>query len=332
MTRPAPGRSFGGMRVHLQYGREGLEVEIPGTNVTVLRPAFVDGLPDEAEAFSEAVRRPIGARPSASRGRDDRVAVVIPDITRPLPSTGCCPGCLPSAARPGRDVHDRQRHRLAPDQHRPGAAVDGRARGAARYRVVNIMRTTPPRCARAATSEGGTVLMNREYVQADRRIVLGFIEPHFMAGFSGGYKAIFPAMADIESIMHYHRAGDRPPACTWGMLDGNPTQAQIRAIGSLLPVDFCINVTLNRRREITRFFCGDLWAHGEGCAFARAAMVPCAGRSHRGDHQQRRPAGPEPLPVGQGHVGGRADRRARRLYRDRRALQRHLPITATSAG
>ena len=48
--------------------------------------------------------------------------------------------------------------------------------------------------------------MNRDYVEADRRIVLGFIEPHFMAGFSGGYKGIFPGVADIESIMRYHDA------------------------------------------------------------------------------------------------------------------------------
>jgi nickel-dependent lactate racemase len=99
-----------------------------------------------------------------------------------------------------------------------------------------------------------------------------------MAGFSGGYKGIFPALADIDSIMHYHRAvviGD--PRSTWGLLEGNPTQEQIRANGSLLPVDFCLNVTLNRRREITRYFCGDpIAAHEEGCRFARAtAMVAC---------------------------------------------------------
>jgi hypothetical protein len=41
--------------------------------------------------------------------------------------------------------------------------------------------------------------MNRDYIDADRRIVLGFIEPHFMAGFSGGYKGIFPAIADIAA-------------------------------------------------------------------------------------------------------------------------------------
>ncbi len=110
---------------------------------------------------------------------------------------------------------------------------------------------------RAGRSDGRDVPMNRLYVEADRRIVLGFIEPHFMAGFSGGYKGVFPALAGIDAIMHYHRAaviGD--PRSSWGILDGNPTQDQIRFNGALAPVDFLINVTLNRRREITGYFCG----------------------------------------------------------------------------
>jgi nickel-dependent lactate racemase len=100
-----------------------------------------------------------------------------------------------------------------------------------------------------------------------------------MAGFSGGYKGVFPAVADLDSIKHYHRAqviGD--PCSTWGVLQGNPTQAQVRANGAMLPVDFLINVTQNRRREITGFFCGDvIAAHDAGCAFAKqTAMVACA--------------------------------------------------------
>ena len=67
------------------------------------------------------------------------------------------------------------------------------------------------------------------------------------------------------------------PKSTWGVLEGNPTQAQIRANGALLPLDFCINVTLNRDRAITGFYCGDAIAGPQaGCAIARAtAMVAC---------------------------------------------------------
>jgi nickel-dependent lactate racemase len=148
-----------------------------------------------------------------------------------------------------------------------------------RYRVVNHSAHDPAGLVPAGKGrDGGTVSLNREYVEADRRIVLGFIEPHFMAGFSGGYKGVFPAVADIASIMRYHDAqtiGD--PRSTWGLLDGNPTQAIIRHNGALVPVDFCVNVTLNRRREITRFFCGHpLLAHQEGCRFSKqTAMVAC---------------------------------------------------------
>jgi nickel-dependent lactate racemase len=120
--------------------------------------------------------------------------------------------------------------------------------------------------------------MNREYVEADRRVVLGFIEPHFMAGFSGGYKGIFPAVADVGSIMHYHRAAViGHERSTWGVLEDNPTQDQIRENGSLLPLDFCINVTLNRHREITGFYCGDpIVAHERGCEASKASvMVAC---------------------------------------------------------
>jgi nickel-dependent lactate racemase len=149
-----------------------------------------------------------------------------------------------------------------------------------RYRVVNHDAHDPATLRPAGTgSDGHPVYLSREYVEADRRIVLGFVEPHFMAGFSGGYKGIFPAVADIASIMRYHDARTiGHPKSTWGVLEGNPTQAIVRANGSLLPVDFCVNVTLNRERRITRFFCGDvLPAHEAGCAFSKqTAMVPFA--------------------------------------------------------
>ena len=185
------------------------------------------------------------------------------------------------------------------------------------YRIVNHAAGDPSTLALAGqTADGRSVFMNRAYVEADKRIVLGFIEPHFMAGFSGGYKGIFPALADIDSIMHYHRAAViADPRSTWGVLEGNPTQAQIRANGALLPLHFCVNVTLNRQREITGFYCGDaLEAHRRGAGGGEGdgdggLRPPLPGRRH---HQRWLSARPEPLPDGEGHVGRRADRPGRR--------------------
>ena len=269
------------MRTELQYGKGELTVEIPSSDVTVLRTKHEDGLPNEAAAFREAVRHPIGSAPlNELVGAKDRVAVVIPDITRPLPSDRLLPWLFEELLHvPTRNVtiiNGTGSHR--PNTEEELVAMVGRE-VASNYRIVNHDAHDPNTLAFAGRSpEGRDVYMNREYVEADRRIVLGFIEPHFMAGFSGGYKGVFPAVADIDSIMHYHRASVIGHArSTWGVLEENPTQDQIRANGSLLPLDFLVNVTINRNKEITGYYCGEvLAAHERGCEANKASvMVAC---------------------------------------------------------
>jgi len=267
--------------IRLQYGAEGIDLATDAPNVTVVEPRFVKGLPDEAAAFRDAVRTPIGTKPLKDLvSAKDRVAVVIPDITRPLPSERLLPWLFTELSHvPAKNVtiiNGTGSHRgNTPAELEKMVGKDV----AAGYRIVNHTAQDSSTLALAGkTADGRTVLMNKEYVEADKRIVMGFIEPHFMAGFSGGYKGVFPAIADIEAITHYHRAAViADPKSTWGVLDGNPTQAQIRANGALLPLHFCINLTLNNRREITAFYCGDpIQAHVKGCAFAKeTAMVAC---------------------------------------------------------
>jgi nickel-dependent lactate racemase len=241
----------------------------------------VPGITDEATAFREAVRRPFGRPPLRELVHaHDRVAVVIPDHTRPLPRERLLPWLFAELDHvPAGNfviINGTGSHRAnTPAELRQmvGAEVFER------YRIVNHDSRDPAMLADVGvTVDGRPVSMNRDYVEADRRIVLGFIEPHFMAGFSGGYKGVFPAVADLDAIKHYHRAQViADPRSTWGVLAGNPTQTQVRANGALLPVDFLINVTQNRQRAITGFFCGEvIAAHDAGCAFAKqTAMVGC---------------------------------------------------------
>ena len=269
------------MKVTLQYGTTGLDVDLPGDRVDVIAPRHVAGVADERAQFMLALDRPIGAAPLASLiGRRDRLAVVIPDLTRPFPSARVLPwlfAALPHVP-PANVVIliGNGSHRAATDAEIASLVGPEIAQA---FRIINHNAHDPAAVVSAGrTPDGRDVPMNRLYVEADRRIVLGFIEPHFMAGFSGGYKGIFPALAGIDAIMHYHRAaviGD--PQSSWGILEGNPTQDQIRYNGALAPADFLINVTLNRRREITGYFCGAVReAHERGCAFAKdTAMIAC---------------------------------------------------------
>jgi nickel-dependent lactate racemase len=269
------------MRIRLQYGTGGLDLTVGAPDMTVIEPRFVPGLADEAAAFQEAVRHPIDSAPLREQvAGTDSVAVVIPDITRPLPTERLLPWLFAELGHvPPRNfviINGTGSHRV--NSLAELAAMCG-ADVAREYRIVNHDAFDPRSLQLAGTGDDGQpVFYNREYCQADKRVVLGFIEPHFMAGFSGGYKGVFPAVADIAAVMRYHDAvtiGD--PRSAWGVLDGNPTQAKIRRNGSLLPVDFCINVTLNRHREITRFFSGHpLSAHLAGCAYSKdTVMIPC---------------------------------------------------------
>jgi nickel-dependent lactate racemase len=269
------------MRLRLQYGTAGVDVTVPDGRATVLAPRFVPGLPDEEAAFYESVRRPRGAAPLHSVVQaHERVAIVIADVTRPLPSERLLPWILRELRHVPADrisiVIGTGSHRATTPMEMGAMVGDLLASGC---RIVDHSAFEESGLARAGTGiDGQPVLMNRDYVEADRRIIVGFVEPHFMAGFSGGYKAVFPGIADIAAIMRYHDArtiGD--PGTTWGRLAGNPTQARIRHDGALLPVDFCVNVTLNRAKEITGFFCGEvLQAHEAACDFSReTAMVPC---------------------------------------------------------
>lgn len=269
------------MQLTLPYGETRLTLDIPHARVDVITPRFVPGLVDEAGAFREAVRSPQGCTALAQQvSATDRVAIVIPDITRALPSERLLTWLFAELAHvPAANFVII----IGTGTHRPNTPQEiVRMVGsdiAARYRVVNHNAFEPATLAQVGTREGGLpIYMNKDYVEADRKIIMGFIEPHFMAGFSGGFKAIFPGIADFDSIMYYHRAaviGD--PRSTWGNLDRNPTQEQIRRNGAQAGVDFCINVTLNSEGQITGFFCGDtVTAHDAGCAFAKdTAMARC---------------------------------------------------------
>src|SRR5881628_1493038 len=157
------------VRVRLDYGRDGLEADIPSENVTVLAPAFLPGLAGEAAAFRDAVRAPIGTRPLGELIRaSERVAVVIPDITRPLPTERLLPWLFAELDHvPPRNftiINGTGSHRANSVEEL--ASMIGRE-VVARYRVVNHSAHDPKALAPAGKSEDGrTVCLNREYVEA----------------------------------------------------------------------------------------------------------------------------------------------------------------------
>jgi nickel-dependent lactate racemase len=118
-------------------------------------------------------------------------------------------------------------------------------------------------------------LLQREYVQADLRIITGFVEPHFFAGFSGGPKAVCPGLAATSTILEAHhprRIADS--RATFVTREGNPVHDFVRAATALAPPHLSLDVAINRARQVTAVFAGPLpAAHDAACAHVRSAAV-----------------------------------------------------------
>ena len=144
------------------------------------------------------------------------------------------------------------------------------------YRVVNHEPENPDALIQLGTTRDGTpALLNRLFVEADVRIVTGFIEPHFFAGFSGGPKGIMPGVAGLQTVMSNHGTQNLDdPNSTFGVTQGNPIWEEMRDIALRPGPSFLLNVTLNEQRQITGVFAGDLLAaHHAGCEFVRQSAM-----------------------------------------------------------
>ena len=267
--------------VQIAYGKGRIPLELDPALAQwhVITPKNEDALTDAHATFVQACRTPIGSAPLREIIRPkDRVVVVTADGTRPVPNLMLIPWLLEELPGPRENVTIL----LGTGSHRANTpdeieAMFG-AEVARRVRVVNHDAFDPAQNTRVGTTASGAdVLLNNAYVEADKRIAVGFIEPHFFAGFSGGPKAIAPGVTSIDTLFHLHSyALLADPNSTWGKLDGNPLHETVAEMVKLCPPDFLVNVTLNLDKHITAFFVGDyIEAHRAGCARVRDhAMAP----------------------------------------------------------
>ncbi len=269
------------MQIRLTYGKEELEICLPDElRARVLVPEFIEGLPSQAGALRAALRQPIGCPPLRSLiGPEDTIGIVFSDLTRPAPNRLLVSAILDELGPLSRD---RVTLFNATGTHRPNTVSELKdmlgEEIAARYKIIqNDATDRDSHVPVGATAGGNEILLHREYLDCTVKILTGFIEPHFFAGFSGGGKACMPGLASLDTICRNHSVKNLDsPLATWGVTEGNPVWEDVRQAVSLAPPAFLVNVALNRNKQITGVFAGDYQkAHDAGCAFVRErAMVP----------------------------------------------------------
>ena len=280
--------------VRIQADIPAVAFDIPaGTDIlTVPHPA--PPLVDPARAIAQALIAPRGTPPlaqvvaAASPGKapaHKTAVIVVSDITRPdVPYTGPASILHPV-------LRTLEAQGLLPEHitilvatgtHRASTPAEKITMFGAdvvqRYPIVDHSATDTTTLRFVARTASGTdVYINTGYLDADVKILTGEIKPHFMAGFSGGRKAICPGLANLATLQKFHSPQFlEHPCATNVILEGNPCHQEATEVAERVGADFLINVTMNEAKQLTGVYTGH-WrlAFAQATAsLAEAVSVP----------------------------------------------------------
>jgi lactate racemase len=273
------------MQVELNYGRGTLPVELPDDlPVTVVRKPTMPLISEPVAAVRKALREPIGTPPLGRLARNARsAAIAICDITRPVPNHLFLRPLIENLLEAGIPA-GAIRVLVATGLHRPNldAELDeliGDPWVMRTVRVENHYATKDEdHVLLGTTATRGTVVrLDKRFVEADLKIATGLVEPHFMAGYSGGRKVIAPGLAHAETITTFHSARFMAdPHAVNCQIEGNPLHEEQLEIVRMLGGALALNTVVDEARRLSFVNFGEIVAsHAEAVAFVRHfAEVP----------------------------------------------------------
>jgi len=265
------------MNTTFAFGKGGVEVTIPETyDCAILESRVVQPLADVNGALQHALDHPLASSSIDDLARGKKtVAIVVCDITRPAPNSITLPPLLDRLHRSGIS-RDGITILIATGLHRAAtqAEVDQIVGPdiARSYRIIsNDARAAGQHSYLGTTNRGTPIHIHKHFIDAGLRITLGFIEPHLMAGYSGGRKLAVPGVAAEPTIKAIHSPMFmREPLATEGSIEGNPLHNELLEIANIARHDFILDVTLTRDRQISGVFAGNpVAAHAAGVRFVQ---------------------------------------------------------------
>ena len=270
--------------VAIAYGRGHLPLRLPaGAAVTTIRKRALRKLIDAKEAIVQAFETaPVASPPLSRLAAGKRSAcILICDITRPVPNRLFLRPMIETMVAAGIPL-DRITVLVATGLHRPNlgeelAELVGDPWVLAEVRVENHdARNEDDHVDFGRTPTRGTpVKIDRRFVEADLRIATGLVEPHFMAGWSGGRKVIAPGVAGHETIRTFHSARFmEDPLAVQCNLVGNPLHEEQLEIVRMLGECYALNTVIDEDRDLV------FVSFGEIIASHQAAVDFVSGATH----------------------------------------------------
>jgi len=253
--------------ISISYGKGHLPVRIPAdVEATIVRKKPLPKLPDSAAAIRQALDQPIGARPFREIARGKKSAcILICDITRPVPNHLFLRPMIEDLMAAGMAA-DKITVLVATGLHRPNEGAElaeliGDPWVLKTVRVANHdARNDADHVDLGRTpTRGMPVKIDRRFVEAEVRIATGLVEPHFMAGYSGGRKVIAPGVAHADTIRTFHNAQYvEDPLATGGNLEGNPLHEEQLQIVKLIGECYGLNTVIDEDRDLVFVSFGEI--------------------------------------------------------------------------
>ena len=200
------------MKIELLYGKDSLPVQLsPDWDVSIIRKKAMPILADAKGAIAAALASPVNVAPLAEEAKGARSAcILICDITRPVPNGLFLPILVQQLLDAG-IAADKITILVATGLHRPNEGDEMRELVGDDWvmntvKVANhFARNDEDHVDLGVTPRGTAVKIDRRFVEADIRIATGLVEPHFMAGWSGGRKVIAPGGAPARGELRARR-------------------------------------------------------------------------------------------------------------------------------
>ena len=247
------------MQVRMNYGRDGLALDLPDAwEVDLIEKKEMPVEPDPDQCIRGALEDPIGSRPLAEEAEGKRSAcILICDITRPVPNGRILPPIVRTLLASGMAPSDIQ-VLIATGLHRPNLGeemheVVGSEWVMETVKVANhYARNDEDHVHLGRTARGTEVLLDRRFAEADLKLAVGLVEPHLMAGYSGGRKVITPGICHQRTIRRLHAADIMEhPKATNCILDGNPLHEEQLEIAALLGPVLGVNAVIDPERRLS---------------------------------------------------------------------------------
>jgi len=256
------------MHLKLEYGiNDIIELRCPDDSI-IYNSEYSCQNKSASELLLESLLEPISSKPFIDlieKRKSGNVVIVVSDITRPIPYKDFLPDLL-NLLENNKVKKQEIIILIATGMHRPSTGQE-RIQMFGEF-VVRNYQIIDHKCENendlieleGYSWSGSKVKLNRYYVTASFRIIIGLVEPHFMAGFSGGRKSVCPGLVGLDTIKNFHGYEFLSnPNASSTIIERNPCHNESTSIAMMCPPDFSINIVLDNHKKINMIISGELF-------------------------------------------------------------------------